>query len=241
MENLLEVFTTTWNEPETLEKLIKWYRLRVPDCKITVNDNESIDLGRTADLCRKYGCSLFSFSTGGKMDEGALIYLRNNVWKNSSAQFTIVCDSDELVDVTKSDLLACEDGRIWNLCKCNGIELFGTNEDEPESMYGSPAVGYCKSVLFHRASVVEMNFAPGSHTCSPVMRNGFLQKWSEKRFNLFHTKWQNLAAGLTRQHMIHAKGRSQDSIGKGWGFHYDVADEEHYKYFQKGFEKRERY
>jgi len=241
MENLLEVFTTTWNEPETLEKLIKWYRLRVPDCKITVNDNESIDLGRTADLCRKYGCSLFSFSTGGKMDEGALIYLRNNVWKNSSAQFAIVCDSDELVDVTESDLLDCGDGEKWNLCKCNGIELFGTAEDEPDSMWGSDANGYCKSVLFHRESVLNMNFTPGSHTCSPLMQVGITQKWSPVRFNLFHTKWQNFATAIARQHMIHEKGRSVESVSMGWGFHYDVDDEAHRKYFQKGFEKRERY
>lgn len=241
MKPLLEVFTTSWNEPHTIEKLINWYRSRVPDCEITVYDNTSDDGDATKNLCASHNVSFRQFSTDGKMDEGTLIYLRNNAWKQSTAKFVIVCDSDELVDVCERDLLYCNDGEKWNLCQCRGIELFGTDADSPDEFWGCDADGYCKSVLFHKSSVLNMNFAAGSHTCHPLMSPGVMAKWSPIRYPLYHTKWQSWEKGLERQHQIHEKGRSLDSQARGWGFHYDVDDSEHKIYFERGYAKRVRF
>jgi hypothetical protein len=238
---LLEVFTTSWNEPETVEKLIKWYRDRVPGCAITVFDNESGDLGETRFICERNGVKFMVFSTDGSMDESSLIAIRNNAWKISTAKFIIVCDSDELVDIAEQDLIDCNNGEAWNLCKCNGVELFGHADEDNGYFYGVESEGYSKSVLFHRDSVVSMNFAPGSHTCNPTMQPGIQPRWNPNKVNLFHTKWKDWDYGIERQHAIREKGVSADSKQKGWNFHYSLPDSAHEDYFQKGYERRKRY
>lgn len=238
---LLEVFTTSWNEPFVVEKLINWYRHRVPGCAITVFDNESCDGWATRRICEMYEARFSTFKTDGEMDEGTMIHLRNNAWKMSTAKFIIVCDSDELVDITEQDLLDCNDGELWNLCKCNGVELFGHTLMDNGAFYGVESEGYSKSVLFHRDSVVSMNFAPGSHTCNPTMQPGIQPKWNPNKVNLFHTKWQDWDYGIERQHAIREKGVSADSKQRGWGFHYSLPDSAHDEYFNNGYAKRKRY
>lgn len=239
-KTLLEVFTTSYNEPDTVKRFIEWYRGHVPSCKINVFDNESSDGGATKELCEKMGVRFMTFSTNGKMDESALIMLRNYSWKDSCADFVIVCDSDELVDVTEQYLIDCNNGDKWNLCKCHGVELFGHEDEDAGIFYGSDSPGYNKSVLFHRQSVEHMNFAPGSHSCNPVMREGVKQKWITN-INLFHTKWQDWQKGIDRQHAIRDKGIAEDSKRRGWNFHYSLPDYRHEEYFKNGYSGRVRY
>jgi hypothetical protein len=240
---LLEVFTTIYNEPETVRRLIKWYRDRVPGCAITVFDNESdpVEAEETAKICQKNNVTMHTFSTGGKMDEAALILIRNHGWMTSDAAFVVVCDSDELVDVTEADLIDCNYGEKWNLCKCHGVELFGRRDEDEGRFYGVESEGYSKSVLFHRKSVAHMNFAPGSHTCSPSMNQGYEPRWSPFGPYLFHTKWQDWDEGIARQHAIRDKGIAEDSKQKGWNFHYSLPDSDHKNYFEQGYAKRQFY
>lgn len=241
MRKLLEVFTTSYNEPKTIKKLIDFYRQRVPDCAITVFDNESTDGGETERICVEHNVTFRTFNTNGKMDEAALIMLRNNSWKISDSRFAIVCDSDELVDVAEEDLLVCNDGEWWNVCHCQGVELFGTKDDNPDEFWGVDSVGYSKSVLFHIPSIESMNFAPGSHQCNPTTKNGLPLKWSPNRFKLYHTKWQNWDEGLSRQKEIKEKGITEHSKKLGWNFHYSLPDSAHEEYFSKAYAQRRRY
>lgn len=241
MNYLLEVFTTSYNEPKTVTRLIEWYRKRVPECLISVFDNESDDNGETKRICKENNVRFSTFSTNGEMDEGTLIMLRNYTWKNSPCRFAIVCDSDELVDVWEKDLIACNDGKEWNVCKCHGVELYGTKEDTPNEFWGVDSVNYSKSVLFHIPSIRDMNFAPGSHTCNPVTQDGVILQWCIDRFNLYHTKMQFFEEGLERNKSIGRKGRSQHSKSKGWGVHYDFPEEEHRRVFNIMYKQRKRY
>jgi len=241
MQPLLEIFTTSWNEHRTVEKLINWYRDRVPDCAITVFDNESSDYGSTRRICEIYEARFMTFSTDGKMAEEVLIQLRNTAWKSTAAKFAIVCDSDELVDISESQLLSCGDGEKWNLCKCHGVELFGHDADLCGEFWGIDSEGYSKSVLFYAPAVDSMNFFAGSHSCSPAMNPGYEQKWCEEKINLYHTKWQSWEKGLVRQNEIKNKGISQFSQDRKWNFHYSLPDSAHEEYFRNGYEKRRRF
>jgi hypothetical protein len=59
---LLQVYTTTFKEPLVLKELIDFYRKRVPDCIITVQDNESND-EVTRQIAEDNNCEFRSFST----------------------------------------------------------------------------------------------------------------------------------------------------------------------------------
>jgi glycosyltransferase involved in cell wall biosynthesis len=238
MENrpLLEVFTTSFQESKTIKELIDFYRERIPGCLITVQDNMSTD--NTKEICEENGVKFIQFDTNDKMDEKTLIHLRNTSWKNSTAKFIIVCDSDELVDVTEEDLMFCDKVKTWNVCKCDGVELFGHDEFFKDSFYGVKSEGYSKTILFHKDSINSMNFAAGSHTCHPTPNEGHSIVYTQYPFKLYHTKWQNYEEGIKRQNFIKLRGVSDDSKSKGWNFHYSLPDSEHKKYFDNGFEKR---
>lgn len=240
MENnrpLLEIFTTSFNESKTIISLIEFYSARVPDCVINVQDNMSTD--DTELICGKYDNVKFTtFDTGGKMNEHTLIHLRNNSWRNSIAKFIIVCDSDELVDITEHDLKECEENKSWTICKTVGYELFGHENESPIEYYGIRSEGYSKTILFYRDAINVMNFSPGSHNCSPVPNEGFSIIYNPNEVNLYHTKWQNFEYGIKRQNEIKNKGLSQDTIARGWDYHYTLPDAEHIKYFNNGYNKR---
>lgn len=235
------IFTTTYNEPVTLKIFIDWYRKRIPDCKITVYDNESNDNGETEMLCRLNNVELHSFNSNGKYNERILMNIRNSAWKNTDADFVIMCDSDELVDVRDKDLLENKAGLVWQVCKCRGVELFGDKRDAPDAFYGVDSKKYSKSVLFHKPSIKEMNFAPGSHTCSPVSKNGAPVLVLDNGFILYHTKWKDFDYGLCRVKQIGQKGRSTESKKMGWGFEYDHADVLLIDFFNNMYNKRKRY
>jgi glycosyltransferase involved in cell wall biosynthesis len=235
-KKLLEVFTISYQESDTIMELINFYRERVPDCIINVLDNMSTD--DTEKICKENNVNFSQFDTGGKMDEQTLINLRNNSWKNSDAKFVVMCDSDELVDVNQKDLEECYENNTWNVCKCIGYELYGYDKHFKDAFYGVHGGGYDKVALFRRDQIEEMNYSPGSHSCDSKSKNGVPIIFCQKSVSLYHTKWMNFEYGLKRQNMIKEKGRSEDSISKGWDYHYELPDSDHIKWFTTLYDVR---
>lgn len=230
---LLEIFTTTYNMESSIKEFIDFYRNRVPNCNIMIYDNMSVD--NTVNICRENNVNTVSFDTQGKMDEKTLIEIRNNCWKNSQAEFIIVCDSDEFVTITEKELLEA----TWNISKCKGIELFEENwmpiEEYTEGLFSE---GYSKKVLFKKNAIQEMNFAPGSHSCSPIPKQGIQLIWNENPPFLLHGKWRSWENGRIRQNEMKIKGVSEDSKRKGWNFHYSLPDSDHRNYFMNGINNK---
>lgn len=233
---LLHVFTTSYQEVKTIMELITFYRERIPNCLITVYDNMSDD--NTEQICKENNVEFIQFDTNGKMDEKTLIELRNNNWKNSEANYIIVCDSDELVDITEKELLDNLENPSWTVSKCKGVELFGNDKFFKDAYYGVYSEGYSKKVLFLKDAIESMNFEAGSHKANPTPNLGFGVIYNENPPKLYHTKWQDFEEGITRQNMIKNKGVSEDSKKKGWNFHYNLSDNIHKDYWQNGFNNR---
>lgn len=237
MRPLLEIFTTSFNEKFTVQELITFYREKVPDCLITIQDNMSDD--GTDVIAKENNCKFIQFDTEGKMDEKTLINLRNNSWKDSEAYYVCICDSDELVNVNKEELLANLDNMrnqqsYWNVCKTNGIELFGHDKFFKDATMGLYSEGYSKMAIFIKDAISTMNYGAGSHNASPIANEGYEIKYMENPFELYHTKWQNFEAGIKRQNEIKIKDVSADSKSKGWNFHYSLDNEAHKSYFDAG-------
>lgn len=229
MENLLHIFTTSWNDQRGMGEFITWYRNKVSNCKITVYDNLSDD--NTKQIALENNCEVFDFHTDGKMDEKTLIEIRNNCWKNSDCKYIAVVDLDELIDI---DLEELENNIIWTVNKCNGVEIFGHNKLFRDSFYGVYSLGYSKKVLWLKEAIREPNLEAGSHNSSPIPNEGFEIIYNENPFKLYHTKWQDWEDGLARQKQIAEKGISQDSKSKGWNFHYGLDENTHRNYFENG-------
>ena len=235
---LLEVFTTSWNERNTILELINFYRSLVPDCLIHVQDNMSTD--DTEEVCKENNVKFTSFDTDNKMDEGVLIKLRNNSWKNSNAHYVIVCDSDELVEVNKEELLSNLNDIKWTVAKCKGVELFGNDKQFKDAKYGVFSEGYSKKVLWLRKAIKESILSPGSHTANFIPNEGFQIIYNENPPFLYHTKWMDYEYGINRQKQIKEKGISKESKSKGWNFHYSLSEQKHFDYWQNGMRNRKK-
>lgn len=225
---MLEIFTTTWNEEKILPDFINWYKTRFPDCKITVWDNCSTD--NTESIALSNNCIVQPFDTKDQMDEASLIWIRNNCWKNSSADWCLVVDADELVDVTPEFLKSLGNA---NIVKCEGYEMFGRQGDKIEDLKAVPSEGYSKPVLFKPWIFDEINFAPGSHSCAPIAKKNCYVLWSTLHPRLLHMKWRSWENGIERAKLL-AQRRSEHSKLQGWNFHYELDESVHLDYYQKG-------
>jgi glycosyltransferase involved in cell wall biosynthesis len=231
MNRSVEIFGIFWNEQEIIQDFIDWYRVRLPNAKITIIDNESDD--KTVEIAKNNGCEVISYNTNGFMDEQTLMNLRNNIWRNSNSEWIIIVDSDEFVDITH-DIL---DKSNWNVAKCVGYEMFGEGEPIEELLYGCQTDGYSKSAVFNKNEIENMNFGPGNHTERPTPKSGFLVNFAENRPNLYHTKWRSWSNGINRAHIL-SKRRSEHSDKMGWNFHYGLPDSKHSEYYGNGIKNR---
>lgn len=237
MKPLLEIFTIVWNEEKIIQDFIDWYRQRVPDCLITVYDNLSSD--RTVEICKNNNCNVISYNTNGWMDEQTLINIRNVCWKNSEAEYVCVVDADEGIGLNREMLQKnLEDKDGWNIAKCQGYEMFGTETDTIDQLlFGCWSAGYCKPVLFRPEFFDAVNLHAGSHSADPVPYPQFEIKWLMNAPNLYHFKWRSWTNGIERAHLL-AKRRSPDSARKGWNIHYQFEDSIHKDYYNNGLTNR---
>ena len=230
---LLEVFCVTWNEEKILPDFIKWYRSRVPNCLITVIDNQSTDL--TTKIAIENECKVISFTSNDEMDEKTLMDIRNSYWKESEAQWCLVVDADEWVGITE-DALRKMSKLSANIYKCVGYEMFGTEEDTIDTLvYGCPSAGYCKPVLFKPPHFNEINLHPGSHDAERIPKIETI--WGEPIIAMYHTIWRSWSNGIERAHLL-AKRRSEHSRLQGWNIHYEFDDSVHLDYYSRGMELR---
>lgn len=122
----VEIFTITFNSMYIMPFFIEHYRERFPDAVINVYDDGSTD--STASYCRNMGCNVVDIPQPSdclsgaeranglrKTDEQRKINhvhkinnLRAEYWKQSKADWVIVVDQDELVEIWEKDLPAIE-------------------------------------------------------------------------------------------------------------------------------------
>lgn len=185
----VEIFTAIKNEEDILPFFINNYRKAFPNCIINIYDNNSTD--KSVEICKANNCNVFDFPDFiPHVKEELLTDLKNNIWKNSDADWIIVCDVDELLDMSMNDLLSLEES--VNVIKIQGYNMIDVTEDDlpiEKLTYGSPSEGYSKLVMFKNKSINEINYSPGAHTANPLPDPIF----SDNVFNLLHYKKQNFS------------------------------------------------
>jgi len=226
-KKLIKIITTSWNETENIDRFILWYRTLIPNCDITILDNESDPeyFSYLKEVSKKHNISLGTFKTNNKMAEEVLTNIRNTYWKKykDSYYYVLIVDLDELVTINEEDLIQGlkED---WDYCKFQGYNVIA-------EILASPSKIYSKPVLFKCDNISETNLAAGSHTANPINKNGNGAKKTEnEKFKLYHFKWANVDKGLLRNNQIANKGRTEYSIQKGWNYHHGLNISEHMEY-----------
>ena len=180
-ETPINIFLLCYNEEILISETIKHYKYYMPNCKITILDNNSTD--KSVDIARKNGCNIISWGETEEIDDFKYTELKNNIWKDINNGWIIVCDMDEWLCVT-SDQLESE--------KKNGITFLDTHGYHMVSNSKCPLLSDInlhsinkgvywrfKPMCFLRPEIKETNFNIGIFNYNP---KGQLKKSSKKYF-----------------------------------------------------------
>ena len=231
LNNMITIYTLTYNEELMIEFFINHYRNRFPNCNIVIYDNESTD--NTVDIAKKYGCEIITYSTDNTLSDQKYLDIKNNCWKESKTDWNIICDCDELIEVTYEDLLN-EEKLGTNFFKFEGYSMMNNtdNINIPEMKYGFRDPGYGKDYLFDKKYINEINYAPGCHTSNPTLTNQNKLKYSDKIYRALHYKYLSPKYTIDRYSLFKQR-LSEDNKHRGWGIHYSFSSESIIKYYEE--------
>jgi glycosyltransferase involved in cell wall biosynthesis len=208
-----ELFTQAYNEEYLLPYMVDFYKSKVGN-NITFNlfDNGSTD--KTVEVAKNLGFKIHKVITNGELRDDLLLSFKNNCWKQSDADYVIVCDVDEWIDIP-SDLSNI------TIIKAEGWNMVGDGSQTPDLITnGVKSFYYDKTCVFSPKDIQEINYTIGGHTCHPI---GNL-KYS-KIVKLYHMKFLSEDFLIKKYRLIKAS-LSQINLMNGWSRHYLVSDNE---------------
>jgi len=231
----INIFLLCFNESFLLPHTVNHYKKYLPNCKITVYDNESTD--NSVEIAKKLGCNVFSFSSNNIHDEDLQIKLRNSVWKNCNSGWIIMADMDEFVCITENELMK-EMELGTTILQLKGYDIIGESEtldltDIDLQKINKYVINHfeSKKLCFLREAIIDMNYGAGSHTCDPkgnvvYSSNVYINKHMNiLGLNFFINK-------VTKRYERNEKMRS-----KGWNIHYIEDIDRITKIYKKNIDK----
>ena len=167
----INIFLLCYNESILLPHTINHYKQNIPNCIITILDNESTD--NSVAIAKSLGCNVQSFSTNNMLDEFKQTNLKNNCWKHIKDGWIIVADMDEFLCITEEELYQ-ERINETTILSIQGLEMIGESNQLDlfdiqlsEITKSIPSNIESKNICFYRNDIIEMNYNLGAHRCSP--------------------------------------------------------------------------
>lgn len=155
----IDTFVLAWNEERLINDFISWY----DGTNITVLDNISTD--NTVQIARSRGCKVIQYGNNTQNND-IMRLVKETCWKNSTADWVIVCDMDEFIYHPKffkvlSDTKA-------SIIKCTGYQMVSENAIPPSDAYmGAHDPLLDKCLCFRPDKIINMNWDYGCHNCNP--------------------------------------------------------------------------
>lgn len=202
----VEIFSIVKNQENILPLYLEHYNKMFDSPIINIYNNKSTDA--SVKLCQDASCNVVNIrfkdvpegGTPGEFYEEfasfnfrVLEYLNDRIY-STKADWILMCDPDELVQITTEDL----EGEDADVIRFTGYQMIKKDEktyDELKLGYRDGA--YDKPILF-KPNVV-MNFGMGAHTASPVKPDNEPIKYNTKPYKLLHYKeaWMDQLDKLT--------------------------------------------
>lgn len=222
----IEVFAIAWNEQKNLPQFVAWYNFA---SKITILDNNSTD--NTVTHALAMGCEVQSFG-GNEQNNLEMLKAKEECWKNSKADWVIVCDIDEFIyHPDLWNILSTTDASI---IQCQGYQMISeVNIPFVQVNKGSREPLYDKCICFRPDKIKSINWEPGCHTCKP---KGNVKILSDV-IKLLHFSLIGREETMER-YESYLNRMSKSDKDKGFAYHYnkDIAEEWFNKYLNSAEE-----
>lgn len=214
----VNIFILCYNEQVLLPKTIEHYRKYLPNCNITIYDNESTD--NSVNIAQELGCNIISWNSGNKIDDYKYLEIKNNCWKKLNDSWVIMIDMDEWLCVSENDLLN-EQLNGTSVLQTRGYNIVGESNsatlddiDIHSLAKGVYKKGLSKLLCFYRPKIINMNYEPGAHVAKPI---GTI-KYSKKEYINKHMSLLGLPFYSKKMHDRYV--RSHEMQKKGLATHY---------------------
>lgn len=216
---MITIYTITYNEELLMQFMIDHYRSRFPNCHIIVYDNKSTD--NTVNIAIKNGCEIRGYESNNSLNDRIHMELKNSCWTTAGTDWVLVCDLDELLDITEEELKQEESNgntiirtEAWTMINLEN------NYDFQNITHGYRDHGYDKSLLFNKKFIQSINYGAGAHDCKPVGN----VKYSNKSYPIHHYMLINpdhfvAKCKVTQQRL------SEENKRNNWGYQVQKTEE----------------
>jgi len=226
---IVHYYALCWNEERLLPFMFRHYGSFVDS--FFIYDNYSDD--RSEEIIRQQpNATIIKFDTNGEISDETYLQIKNNCWKQSrgKADYVIVGDIDEFLyskDMSATILDFARRGvTIVKPVGCNMYSEAFPEFTEGRSICemitrGVKSAEFNKCMMFDPHKIVEINYSPGAHNCSP---RGIL-RYSEGDVKLLHYKFLGIDYVIERR-LVYQKRLSARNIEMQWGLRYlqDIED-----------------
>jgi len=170
----VHIFLLCYNESVLIERTIEHYRKYLPNCIITIMDNESTD--NSVAIAESRGCRIHSWSSENRVNDDKYLELKNHIWKSVSDGWIIVGDMDEWLCISESELQS-EEEKGTTVLTTIGYNMV-SNSNRPDlsdiDLHSLDKGIYwpyeSKSLCFKCPEIQEMNYSIGAHSAYPTGR-----------------------------------------------------------------------
>jgi len=230
----IDVFAVCYNEEKMIGYFLKHY---LPFANVYIYDNNSTD--NTVQIVKEMGGTVIPFSTNNQYDEMSQVRVRNNCWRQSTADWVIICDVDEFIyhpnlikilEETNATLIIPEGYNMYS-------DTFPTTKGQiyDEIRFGIPDSVYSKPIIFKPSEIKDIQFGVGSHYLGYI--DGNVISDSSTGIKLLHMKHLSINYLLER-YSLYSKRMSNDSRQSGWGKEYLWEKEKVINLFNENFSNR---
>ena len=225
MKPSIDIYVLCWNEIQLAPFVVDYWKKVARH--VYIFDNGSTD--GSIEYFKKYSwISVNHFESDGFND---IIHkeIKNKCWKGSDADWVCVSDFDEvLYSEHFFDDVKWLDENGYTIVEPNWINCFSkTNipqyEDDKllHNLIDGGVIGGSKKIFFKPSEIVDMNYGPGAHYCSPIGNVKIVNK-----LNVIHFKNLGYDYILNRNHMYRNR-LSETNKKYGFGIHYTFSDEKY--------------
>jgi len=154
---------------------------------------------------------------------------KNNVWKDSKADYVIIIDCDEFIEIVPNKLINC------TIVKSEGYDMLGYGIYTPlDIKNGIRHTPEDKTCVFSPKDITDINYEVGAHTCNPIGNIIYLNE----PFKLFHMKAHSLV------YMQNKFKESQDRLSqinkdRKWGIQYSMTSQEIEEFHNNRYNQRQ--
>lgn len=225
----IHAYCIGWNIQDTIRFTIQHYKAFCE--RVVFYDNYSTD--DTVKIALECGAEIRYFGEPGVLNDQHYLDVKNHCWKESLADWVIVCDDDEIIT---SPSWGVEEGTI---AKCQGYEMYDFGMPTRgfwEMQMGIPNGNYNKVSVWKPKEIKEINYVFGCHVAKP---EGNIQ-WSPLTFKMLHYRSIGGPERIINRHAAYrTKKISEVNLRWGLGSHYwNQTDEERRKHWLEEYDRR---